>query len=74
MPEFEDEAVVDIVVVAVGQRRLATMSAAILRLPDTRNGPSAHAVMLPSRSNEAKFRFVTVVLYFRMSFWAEDNR
>lgn len=45
------------------------MSAAILRLPDTRNGPSAHAVMLPSRSNEAEFRFMTVVLYFRMSFF-----
>ena len=44
------------------------MSAAILRLPDTRNGPSAHAVMLPSRSNEAKFRFMTGVLYFTMNF------
>ena len=39
IPEFEDEAVVDIVVVAVGQRRQATMSARILRLPDTRMGP-----------------------------------
>jgi len=53
---------------AVGQRRLATMSAAILRLPAPRNGPSAHAVMLPSRSNETKFRFMTVVLYFWMTF------
>jgi hypothetical protein len=44
------------------------MSAATSRLPDTRNGPSAHAVMLPSGSNEAKFGFMTVVLYFGMSF------
>lgn len=36
--------------------------------------PSARAVMLPSRSREAKFRFTTVALYFRMSFWSEDNR
>jgi hypothetical protein len=38
------------------------------------NGPSARAVMLPSRSREEKCRFTTVVLYFRMSFWSEDNR
>jgi hypothetical protein len=38
------------------------------------NGPFAGEVTLPSRSREAKFRFATIVLYFRMSFWSEDNR
>jgi hypothetical protein len=38
------------------------------------NGPFARAGMLPSKSREAKFRFTTVVLYFWMSFWSEDNR
>jgi hypothetical protein len=38
------------------------------------NGPFAGAVTLPSHSSETTFRFATVVLYFRMSFWSEDHR
>jgi hypothetical protein len=53
---------------------LADASVIQVMLFSTLNGSSARAVMLPSRSGEAKFSFTNVVLYFGMSFWSEDNR